>query len=150
MNPPAMPVNGGKVRGGGAVEAGMPIEIERGETDAKHPYLCLKGDSYRCYANAVRAVSITAAEDALNEKMREMEVAAKAHREATKVPMLDDYPTDVEKMWKLVLRMREIRGVDPPVLTSADLRGAVVDLLRMEVHAFDVALEQAREDGASS
>lgn len=126
----------------------MPIEIETETDEKKHTYL--RGESYRCYENASRAVRVMAAEELLSEKARELEVASKAYAEATKKPAPAGYPTNIEEMWKLVLRMRKIRGVQPPVLTSADLRAAIVDLLRMEIHAFDVALEQAREDGASS
>lgn len=146
-----MPVNGGKVRDGASVETGMPIEIKReSDDDVENPDVFFGGESYRCYRIASRAVKLAHAEDVLATKAKEYDDANRKYQEAHRTPCPPDWSGTTEEMWKLVLRMREIRGVDPPVLTSADLRGAVVDLLRMEIHAFDVALEQAREDGASS
>lgn len=52
----------------------------------------------------------------------------------------------IEFMWKTILRMRAIRGVDAPILMpTSDLRAAIVDILRLEVQAFDAAIEQAND-----
>lgn len=87
---------------------------------------------------------------AYNEARGSYDVAERAHEDAReKLTRVVDMSNSVEFMWKTILRMREIRGVDAPILVpTCDLRAAIVDILRLEVQAFDAAIEQANDPNA--
>lgn len=127
------------------------------------PMNLLSGESAEAYALASDLVALEKVWRAMSEAELRLRDAVKAYdaaRDSYAVTEraydearaklssrgLVDESDSVEFMWKAVLRMREIRGVDAPILVpTAGLRAAVVDILRMEMQAFDAALAQANE-----
>lgn len=123
--------------------------------------IVLLGESANAYALASDLIALdqvwrvmnkaqSTLEDALkayNEARESHDVAERAHEDAReKLTRVVDMSNSVEFMWKTILRMREIRGVDAPILVpTCDLRAAIVDILRLEVQAFDAAIEQAND-----
>lgn len=142
------------------VEMGM-IETDAG-TFACGP-IALVGESADAYDLARDLIALDQVWCAMNKALSTLEDAFKAHNEARdahdmaeraydeareKISRrgLVDMSESMEFMWKTILRMRAIRGVDAPILVpTSDLRAAIVDILRMEVQAFDAAIEQAND-----
>jgi len=107
------------------------------------------GESATLYADAARLV-------AAEKVQRELKAAKKVHdalmerwKEATSSTPSEDYPQDAEGMWKLLFRMRTIRGIEAPVIVPTDdLRAALIDLISMEVDAFNAFVAQANDPNA--
>jgi len=119
--------------------------------------IVLLGESANAYALASDLIALdqvwrvmNKAQSTYNEARESYDVAERAHEDAReKLTRVVDMSNSVEFMWKTILRMRAIRGVDAPILVpTSDLRAAIVDILRMEVQAFDAAIEQANDPNA--